>query len=146
MSERQPDIAVGKEEKFLSGAYPRILRNTLALSILATLGASIFFGWRCGLGVAMGAATAYLNLRWLHHGTSLIVDRMLVAGSISKARLWLAFLGRFGFMLAIACVIFVSSRLVFYGFVASLVLPIAGAVCEAGYEALRGRNPSEKQN
>src|SRR5438105_4276136 len=48
MSEPQPDADVAKEAKFLSGAYQRILRNTLSLSILATLGASIFFGWRCG--------------------------------------------------------------------------------------------------
>ena len=144
MSVPGPDV--DKEETFLSGAYQRILRNIVVISILATVGTAVFFGWECGLGVAIGAVVAYLNLRWLHHGTSLIVDRMLVAGSFSRARLWLAFLGRFGFILAVACVIFVSSRSVFYGFVASLVLPIAGAVCEAGYEVLRGRNPSENQS
>lgn len=144
MSEPRPDV--DKEQEFLSGAYQRILRNIVVLSILATVGTTVFFGWQYGLGVAIGAIVAYFNVRWLHYGTSLIVDRMLVAGSFSKARLWLAFLGRFGFMLAIACVIFVGSRLVFYGFVASLVLPIAGAVCEGGYEVLRGRNSSENQN
>ena len=143
MSEPRPNGISGEDEKFLSGTYHRILRNIVALSSVAILGAVLFFGWRCALGVAIGAAAAYLNLRWLHYGTALAVDRMLHSGRPSKARLVVAFLGRFGFMLAIAYVIFVSSRLAFYGFLASLLLPVAGVVCEGVYEALRGRNANE---
>ena len=135
MSELPTKEIEDDDETSVSRTYARIERNTLVIDVLAVL-AGTFWGWRYALGVMIGAIAAYLNMRWLLYGTQLMVGRMLETGKSSKAALLLAFLGRLGAMLAVAYVIFVSSRPAFYGFLVALFLPIAGAVCEAVYEAL----------
>ena len=124
------------EEAAVSSVYKRIGRATTVLNAIAMLVAGVFFGWQVAFGVLLGAVTAYVNMRWLHHGTQLLVDRMATAGKAAKGALMLAFIGRLGFVLAASYVIFVSSQRAFYGFLVALFLPIAGAVCEAAYEAL----------
>lgn len=133
------------EESGISPAYIRMQRSALFLSVAGTILATLFFGWRCGIGVAIGSAVAYINMRWLHRGTRMMVDRMLSAGNASKGALVLAFIGRLGFVMAMAYVIFVSSRPAFYGFLAALFSPIGGAICEAVYEALPHKNIARSQ-
>ena len=128
---------------FLSRAYQRIRRITIALDILAVVVANAAFGWRTGVGVTFGAIVSYLNLLWLHRGTQILTERMLAASSYSKSRVVLAFLGRLVFMIAAGYVTFKSSAEALYGFLAALALPVAGLMCEGVYEAFVGRNTSE---
>lgn len=125
-------------EAFLSSAYRRILRITVLLTLAAALGASAFLSWHTGVGLALGSLLAGLNFVWLHHGTELMVRRMINSGEAapSKLRLVLAFVGRYVCVLAGAYVILKSYPKILGGFIAGLAFPILGAMSEGVYEAV----------
>ena len=64
-------------EQRLSGAYRRILRVTIALSIAGTVVAALLSNWPSALGFAIGSLLAYINFVWLHHGTERLVERII---------------------------------------------------------------------
>jgi len=125
-------------EMFLSGAYRRILRTAIVLSIVATIAATVFAGWRSGLGLASGSLLAYLNFVWLHYGSELMVKRALSPdeSGASKFKLMLAFVGRYIFVIAIAYVILKSYPSMLISFTVGLAVPIIAAMCEGMYEAV----------
>ena len=124
------------EHSFYDAAYARIVRSTAILGVLGTVAALSFFGWRAGLGAVIGSLAGYVNFRWLHRGTELMVERMLKQSSRgAKWKLWLAFVGRYGLVIACIYAIFRGSILVFYGFLVALIFPIVAAMGEAVYEA-----------
>ena|SRR5437868_3038964 len=126
---------------FLDGAYRRIQAITVAANSVAIVAALIFYGWRAALGGVIGAATAYLNLSWLHRGSETIIEGMLATPGRGpkRFRLFFHFIGRLAFVLAIGYVTFKSSLLVLYGFLLTLALPVVGLLGEAVYEAWIGR-------
>jgi len=67
-------------EERLSGAYRRILRVAIALSVAGSLAATLLFSWQSGLGLAVGALLAFVNFVWLHRSTEKLVGRMISAG------------------------------------------------------------------
>lgn len=125
-------------EVFLSGAYRRILRISIVLSVIATIAAALVFSWRNGLGVALGALLACLNFVWLHHGAELMIERMVTRAGVgpSKLRLMLTFTGRYTFMIAMAYVILKSYPRMFAGFIVGLAFPILAAMAEGVYEVI----------
>ena len=127
-------------EAFLSGAYRRIRRITIVLSLIAIVVATLFSGWRNGLGVLAGAALGYANLIWLHHASTMMVERMMPAAvnAPSRLRVLLGFAGRYAFVVIAAYVILRSWSEVLVGFIVGLFLPIAAAMCEGIYEAFAG--------
>jgi ATP synthase I chain len=135
-----PSPAPAHVEAFLSGAYRRILRVTIALSVSATVAADLFFGWRSGLGVAAGSLLAFINFVWLHHGAELMIHRMMAAAESgpSRFRLMLAFAGRYFFVIAISYVILKGYPNMLVAFVVGLAVPIVAAMCEGVYEAVAG--------
>ena len=130
----------GPVEAFLSGAYRRIQRIAIVLSAATAVAAALFFRWRTGVGVAVGALLAYLNFVWLHHGAQLIVERVASPAESrpSKLRLMLAFFLRYIFVTVIAYVILKSYPRMLVGFIVGLALPILAAMCEGVYEAIVG--------
>jgi hypothetical protein len=131
-------------EEFLSGAYRRILRVTIGVSVLGTLAAMRLGGWRSGLGVAIGSGLAYLNFAWLHHGSELMVQRMLAPAGTgpSRLRLLLAFVGRYIFVIVVAYVILKSYPSMLVGFMVGLAFPILAAMYEGIYEAVASSSTS----
>lgn len=144
----QPQASTPAEEAFLSRAYQRILRMTIMLSVAATIIVTILLGWRSGLGVALGAPIACINLVWLHQGSTMMVERMIAsssgAGVPSKGRVVLAFAGRYALMITLVCVILKSFPGMRLGFMMGLVAPIAAATCEGIYEAVVNSRSSNK--
>jgi hypothetical protein len=136
MSQHPESAPANPEEAFLSGAYGRIRRMTVVLAITGTIASAALFGWRSGLVVAIGALVAYFNLVWLHHGSEMMVDRMLAPAGQgpSKLRLMAAFTLRYVFVLTIAYVIFRGFPGMLIGFMIGLLLPILAATCEGVYE------------
>lgn len=133
------------EEAFLSRAYQRILRITVVLSVAATIVVTILLGWRNGLGLAIGAPIACINLVWLHQGSTMMVERVIAsAAAPSKARVVLAFAGRYALMIALVCVILKSFPGMRLGFMMGLFAPIAAAICEGIYEAAVNGRSSNK--
>ena len=138
MNQQLPAPLTEQMETFLSGAYQRILRITIILSVASTIAASLLFNWLSGLGLAIGSLLAYVNLVWLHHGTDLMIRRMIspAKSGSSKFRLVLAFSGRYLLIIAMAYVIFKSYPKMLIGFMVGLALPVLAAMCEGVYEAV----------
>lgn len=126
-------------EAFLSGAFERILRLTIGMAVAAAIAAILLFGWHSALGTVIGSFAGCMNLIWLHHGSAMMIDRMLAppgkARPPSKLRLVLSFAGRYVFLIAIAYVILRGFPSICFGFVVALFFPILAAMCEGVYEA-----------
>ncbi|HEX3585378.1 MAG TPA: ATP synthase subunit I [Candidatus Angelobacter sp.] len=122
----------------LSGAYRRILRVAIVLSVVGSLAAALLFNWQSGLGLAVGALLAFINFVWLHRGTEKLVGRLISAGKSPPRKVRFAFLFplRYGLMIAVAYVILKSYPALLVGFMVGLILPIIASMGEGIYEAL----------
>src|SRR4051794_31637468 len=72
-------------EQRLSGAYRRILRLAITLSVAGTPVAALLFSWRSGLGLAIGSLLAYINFVWLHRGTERLVGGNFASNQAAAA-------------------------------------------------------------
>ena len=125
-------------EERLSGAYRRILRVAIALSVVGSLAAMLLFSWQSGLGLAVGALLAFVNFVWLHRSTEKLVSRMISAGQSPprKVRFVFPFPLRYALMIAVAYVILKSYPRLLVGFLVGLILQIIASMGEGIYEAL----------
>jgi hypothetical protein len=131
-------------EERLSGAYLRILRVTIGLSLAATASAALLFSWQSGLGLAIGSLLAYINFVWLHHGTERLVERMIASKKTTgadeakprRARFAFPFPLRYALLFGVAYVILKSYPRLLIGFIVGLILPILASMGEGIYEAL----------
>ncbi len=94
-----------------------------------------FFGWRIGVGFALGAAIAFLNFHWLKKVVAGIAGLTLKSGTAASGRSVIQrFLLRYFLMAIVAFVILTVSRESLYGLFAGLFLPVTAMLCEAVYE------------
>jgi hypothetical protein len=102
--------------------------------------AGLLFNRQVGLGLAIGSILALLNLVWLHHGSELMIQRMMsrTGSGPSKLRLLSAFAARYALVLSVAYVILKSYPRMLIGFIVGLALPILAAMAEGAYEAVVG--------
>lgn len=108
----------------------------LVLGIAALITACMFFGWRIGIGFALGATIAYLNFHWLKKVVAGLADLTIGSGTPASSRgVVHRFLLRYFLMAIVAFVILAVSRESLYGLFAGLFLPVAAILCEAAYEA-----------
>ncbi len=141
LDQTPPDPAM---EERLSGAYRRILRVAIALSVAGTLAAALLFTWQSGLGLAIGSLLAYINFVWLHRGTERLVERIIASNRATavgetkprKVRFAFPFPLRYALLIAVAYVILKSYPRLLIGFIVGLILPILAAMGEGIYEAL----------
>jgi hypothetical protein len=149
--DQEPDQAIPDQmpvdpamEARLSGAYQRILRVAIVLSVAGTVAAALLFSWQSGLGLAIGSLLAYINFVWLHHGTERLVERMVVSNKTTsadktkprKVRFAFPFPLRYALLFGVAYVILKSYPRLLIGFIVGLILPILAAMGEGIYEAL----------
>jgi hypothetical protein len=149
--DQEPDQAIPDQtpvdptmEERLSGAYQRILRVAIVLSVAGTVAAALLFSWQSGLGLAIGSLLAYINFVWLHHGTERLVERMVVSNKTTsadkmkprKVRFGFPFPLRYALLFGVAYVILKSYPRLLIGFIVGLILPILAAMGEGIYEAL----------
>ena len=131
-------------EQRLSGAYGRILRIAIVLSVAGTLVAALLFTWQSGLGLAIGSLLAYINFVWLHRGTERLVERIIASNKTTtaaeskpgKVRFRFPFPLRYALLIAVAYVILKSYPRLLIGFIVGLILPILAAMGEGIYEAV----------
>jgi hypothetical protein len=109
----------------------------LLIGIAALVTAFPYFGWRTGIGFALGAAISYLNFHWLKKVVAGIADLTISSGTASSRGIVHRFLLRYFLMAIVAFVILTVSRESLYGLFAGLFLPVAAILCEAGYEVIR---------
>jgi hypothetical protein len=149
--DQEPDQAIPDQtlvdpamEARLSGAYQRILRVAIVLSVAGTVAAALLFSWQSGLGLAIGSLLAYINFVWLHHGTERLVERMVASKNTTvadkskprKVRFAFPFPLRYALLFGVAYVILKSYPRLLIGFIVGLILPILAAMGEGIYEAL----------
>ncbi len=125
-------------DDFYSRALERIQRIMVVIGLAAVGTAWGYFGWRIGVGVALGGSIAYLNFHWLKKVVAGIAELTIQSGSPASSRgIVHRFLLRYFLMALIAFVILTVSRESLYGLFAGLFLPVAAILCEAAYETYR---------
>ena len=125
-------------DDFYARSLERIQTFMLVLGIAALITACIFFGWRIGLGFALGATIAYLNFHWLKKVVAGLAELTIGSGTPASSRgVVHRFLLRYFLMAIVAFVILTVSRESLYGLFAGLFLPVAAVLCEAGYETYK---------
>jgi hypothetical protein len=130
--------AIPSSDDFYFRTLHRIQRLMMVLGMAALTTAWAIFGWRLGLGFALGGAIAFLNFYWLQKVVGGIGDLTANAGSpISSKGIVVRFLLRYFLMAIVAFVILTVSRESLYGLFAGLFLPVAAMLCEAAYEAYK---------
>ncbi len=131
------NVNAESRESRLSGAYRRILRIAIVLSVATALAAAIFVNWQAGMGVAIGSLIAYLNFVWLHRGTERLVERMLATeNKATKTRFVFPSLWRYLLIMAALYVIFKGYPRMLVGFIVGLALPVLASMAEGIYEAI----------
>src|ERR1700686_569536 len=125
-------------DDFYSRALERIQKIMIVLGTSALITACIFFGWRIGMGFALGATIAYLNFHWLKKVGAGLGALTIGSGPPASSRgVVHRFLLRYFLMAVVAFVILTVSRESLYGLFAGLFLPVAAILCETAYEAYR---------
>jgi hypothetical protein len=123
-------------DDFYSRALERIQKIMLVLGTAALITAYIFFGWRIGMGFALGATIAYQNFHWLKKVVAGLADLTIGSGTPASSRgLVHRFILRYFLMAIVAFVILAVSRESLFGLFAGLFLPVAAILCETAYEA-----------
>ena len=126
------------DESFTSGAFRRIQRCMIALTLLFALAAWIRFGWKIALGFVVGCGISYLNFYSLKRVVNALADKATRTGhATSSTGVVLRFMLRYFLMAAAAYAILSGSPVSLYGFFAGLFLPVAAIGCEAAYEVYR---------
>jgi hypothetical protein len=110
----------------------RLLRFTAVSGILMAAVAAWRFGWRCGLGLAVGVSVACLNLWVLSRAVTGLADRIVDAQSPERGgRMIWRFFQRYVLVLLVSYVIFRGSSQAFHGFLVGLCAPVAALILEA---------------
>ena len=123
-------------DDFYARSLDRIQTFMLVLGSAALITACFFFGWRIGVGFALGATIAYLNFHWLKKVVAGLAELSIGSGTPASSRgVVHRFLLRYFLMAIVAFVILTVSRESLYGLFAGLFLPVAAILCEAAYEA-----------
>ena len=136
-------------DAFYSAIERRIEWLTLSVGGGGAIFASLGWGWRAGLGVAVGGMLSWLNFRWL----AKIISALLSAAATQPAKgrvhvsgwIYLRFLGRVVLIVIVLYVIlrglWLPGRAILAGF-----FSLIGAVfLEVGYEVTTGfREPGTR--
>jgi hypothetical protein len=124
-------------ERFYSGAMDRIRRFMAVTGVLATVVVWSIFGWKIGIGLALGCAIAWVNFYWLKQAVSALADRVTSTGrKQSGGGIVARFLLRYALIALAAYGIFTVSRDSLYGLLGGLFLTVAAIFCEAVYEVV----------
>jgi ATP synthase I chain len=122
-------------ESFGSRTIDRIRRTIVVLGIAGLITTFAIWGWRIGIGFAIGSAVGYVNFYWLEKGVEGVIKLTIERGTpASSRRIVQRFLLRYFLMALVAFVILTVSRESLYGLFAGLLLPVAAILCEAAYQ------------
>lgn len=123
------------QNDFFARAAERIQKFILVIGAAALVTAFSYFGWRIGIGFALGAAISVLNFHWLKKIVAGVAELTIASGTAPPSRgIVHRFVLRYFLMAIVAFVILTVSRESLYGLFAGLFLPVAAILCEAAYE------------
>lgn len=128
-------------------AEHRIEWMTLAFGLAGAGFVLLRWGWRPGAGVALGAALAWLNFRWLKQGVTALVKISIAQTNAEHARVpmsvYAKFFGRFALLLVVVYVILSRSWLPVAAVLAGLFAVVAAVMIELMWELVRTKRGTE---
>jgi hypothetical protein len=131
---------VAESDSIYVAAEHRIEWMTLAFGLAGAAFTLLRWGWRPGAGVALGAALAWLNFRWLKQGVTAIVKVSTAQRNSEHARvpvsIYVKFFGRFALLLGVVYVILSRSLLPVAAVVGGLFAVVAAVMIELLWELL----------
>ena len=130
-------VADESQDDFFARAAERIQKLIMVIGTAALVTAFAYFGWRIGIGFALGAGISFLNFHWLRKIVAGLAELTIASGSAASRGMVHRFVLRYLLMAVVAFAILTVSRESLYGFFAGLFLPVAAILCEAGYEVYR---------
>lgn len=135
------------DDSFYAAAERRIERLTLALGLAGAVFAFLRWGWRSGVGLALGAGLMWLNFRWLKQGIGALVKVSTAQAGQEQVRtpkgVYVKFLGRFVLLLITVYVILSRSWLPAAAVVVGLFAVVAAVMVELVWELIGGRMGTE---
>ncbi len=138
---------MAESDSIYVSAEHRIEWMTLAFGLAGAAFTMARWGWRPGAGVALGAALAWLNFRWLKQGVSALVKVSTAQAGSEHARVpvsvYAKFFGRFALLLAVVYVILSRSLLPVAAVLGGLFAVVAAVMIELMWELVRGRHGTE---
>jgi ATP synthase I chain len=138
---------MAESDSIYLAAEHRIEWMTLAFGLAGASFVLIRWGWRPGAGVALGAALAWLNFRWLKQGVTALVKISTAQADSEHARVPLSiyakFFGRFALLLVVVYVILSRSLLPVAAVLGGLFAVVAAVMIELMWELVRGKHGTE---
>jgi len=133
---------MAESDSIYVAAEHRIEWMTVAFGLAGAAFVLLRWGWRPGAGVALGAALAWLNFRWLKQGVSALVKLSTAQADSEHPRVPMAvyvkFFGRFALLLVAVYVILSRSWLPVAAVFGGLFAVVAAVMIELMWELARG--------
>ena len=133
---------MAESDSIYVAAEHRIEWMTIAFGLAGAAIVLVRWGWRAGAGVALGAALAWLNFRWLKQGVNALVKLSTAQADSGHARVppivYAKFFGRFALLLVAVYVILSRSWLPVGAVFGGLFAVVAAVLIELMWELLRG--------
>ena len=138
---------MAESDSIYVAAEHRIEWMTLAFGVASAAFVLVRWGWRPGVGVALGAALAWLNFRWLKQGVTALAKVSTAQAGSEHARVPLGvyakFFGRFALLLLVVYVILSRSWFPVAAVLGGLFAVVAAVMIELMWELERGRHETE---
>ena len=138
---------MAESDSIYVAAEHRIEWMTLAFGLAGAVFVLVRWGWRPAAGVALGAALAWLNFRWLKQGVTALVKLSTAQANSEHARVpmsvYAKFFGRFALLLVVVYVILSRSWLPVAAVLGGLFAVVASVMIELMWELVRGRRETE---
>jgi hypothetical protein len=138
---------MAESDSIYVAAEHRIEWMTVAFGLAGAMFVLLRWGWRPGAGVALGAALAWLNFRWLKQGVTALVKISTAQANSEHARVPLSvyakFFGRFALLLLVVYVILSRSLLPVAAVLGGLFAVVAAVMIELMWELVRGKHGTE---
>jgi hypothetical protein len=138
---------MAESDSIYVAAEHRIEWMTLAFGLAGAVFVLLRWGWRPAAGVALGAALAWLNFRWLKQGVSALVKVSTAQANAEHARvpvsIYVKFFGRFALLLVVVYVILSRSWMPVAAVLGGLFAVVAAVMIELMWELVRGRRETE---
>jgi hypothetical protein len=121
------------DDRFYTHAVERMLRWMTYLAAAGVVVASVGWGWRAGIGFALGAAASATMFRWQRH----FVDAL--SGAPARRHVLALAAMRYVLLGVGLYVIFSFSKIGLMAALAGLFVAVAAALAEGIFELLHGR-------
>lgn len=134
-------MSAAGEEAIYRAAERRIEWLTLLLGAAAAVAGGVRWGWKFAAGLAVGAALAWLNYRWLKQGIDALARLASAQGEAETPRIprsvYVKFLGRFALLIGVLYVILSRSLLPAAAVLAGLFALVAAVLIELVTQLVR---------